>query len=102
MTANIGDIVGTNGINTVKMFEKQWIDWNVNDLVSWLKYNFAKMKNRDYNCNSSLYNDQKMNDKYINDIVEPNWNKISKNLSTLKFEAQDVLPNMGSGLLKYF
>ena len=94
---NMHKLIGNDVNGMIEVFEERWNQWSVNDLVSWFKYILTKMENNG-NCNEQAmqYNNSSNNNK------EPNWDKITKNLDTLAFQPENVLPNMGPGLLKYF
>ena len=84
-------------------FEQRWNKWNVNNLISWFKYTLAKIKTSNFQFNDES-DERKSNENQIRStkVDEPNWDKIAKNLNSLVFQAEHLLPNMGSGLLKCF
>ena len=102
---NMYKLISSDVNNMIEMFEQRWNQWSVNDLVSWFKYILTKMQNEnviDEKLCEMKDNEHQMDNNNSSNTKEPNWDKITKNLDTLAFQPENVLPNMGFGLLKYF
>lgn len=92
--------------NVIDVFEHNWAQWNVNDLISWFKYIIAKTEHN-YKNDISIENvmmpnldDMKHNQYHLNNKhITPNWSKIAKRLNALDFEPK-ILPNMEVPFLK--
>ena len=101
-------IVGNNGIDVIDRFERRWQEWNVDDLIAWFKYNFIQFKHAKYEIAIEDGCEAKKVERDMDGhlIIEPNWKKISQNLSISSFQAQNILPSLGLesglGLLKFF
>ena len=105
----LNEIINNKKINNnIESFEKNWINWNIDDTIKWFKYiiysnnnNYINNSN-ELNENSGIENEsdiknnqnENINENEDEIIFELDFNRIEETLIKCKFVAKANLPKM--------